>query len=79
MRAPPAFQAVLRRTNDQISISILTLPLQAETDRLLFEDPDPETGFMLHPDLKWVSKPQYVLPSHTDDWCCYHWRPADRI
>ena len=24
-----------------------------EVDRLLFEDPDPETGFMLHPDLKW--------------------------
>ena len=26
---------------------------QAEAERLLFEDPDPETGFMLHPDLKW--------------------------
>ena len=22
-------------------------------ERLLFEDPDPDTGFMLHPDLKW--------------------------
>ena len=22
---------------------------------MLFEDPDPDTGFMLHPDLKWVS------------------------
>ena len=27
---------------------------QAEAERLLFEDPDPETGFMLHPDLKCV-------------------------
>lgn len=27
---------------------------QAEVERLLFEDPDPDTGFMLHPDLKWV-------------------------
>jgi hypothetical protein len=26
---------------------------QAEVERLLFEDPDPDTGFMLHPDLKW--------------------------
>ncbi|KAG1669567.1 hypothetical protein FOA52_006340 [Chlamydomonas sp. UWO 241] len=25
----------------------------AEAERLVFEDPDPETGFMLHPDLKW--------------------------
>ena len=28
--------------------------LQAEAERLLFEDPDPDTGFMMHPDLKWV-------------------------
>ena len=27
--------------------------LQAEVERLLFEDPDLDTGFMLHPDLKW--------------------------
>ena len=25
----------------------------AEADRLIFEDPDPESGFMLHPDMKW--------------------------
>ena len=31
--------------------------LQAEVDRLIFEDADPETGFLLHPDLKWVSIP----------------------
>lgn len=29
------------------------LDKKAEAERLLFEDPDPETGFMLHPDLKW--------------------------
>ena len=27
--------------------------MQAEVERLLFEDPDPATGFLLHPDLKW--------------------------
>ena len=27
---------------------------QAEAERLLYEDADPEVGFMLHPDLKWV-------------------------
>ena len=26
---------------------------QAEVERLLFEDAESETGFMLHPDLKW--------------------------
>jgi hypothetical protein len=29
--------------------------LQAEADRLIFEDFDPVNGFMIHPDLKWVS------------------------
>ena len=29
--------------------------VQAEADRLIFEDADPETGFLMHPDLKWVS------------------------
>ena len=32
--------------------------MQAEADRLIFEDADPETGFLLHPDLKWVSTPE---------------------
>lgn len=26
---------------------------QAEAERLLFEDPHPATGFVMHPDLKW--------------------------
>jgi hypothetical protein len=36
--------------------------LQAEVERLLFEDPDPDMGFMLHPDLKWdqVANPLVV-------------------
>ena len=34
--------------------SALELHMQAEAERLIFEDPDPETGFLLHPDLKWV-------------------------
>lgn len=29
------------------------LDKKKEADRMIFEDPDPETGFMLHPDLKW--------------------------
>ena len=29
------------------------LDKKRETERLLFEDADPETGFMLHPDQKW--------------------------
>ena len=28
---------------------------------MLFEDPDPDTGFMLHPDLKWVSGTQICV------------------
>lgn len=28
---------------------------QAERDRVVFSDPDPETGFVLLPDLKWDS------------------------
>jgi len=27
---------------------------QAEADRLIYEDPDEQSGFMLHPDMKWV-------------------------
>ena len=33
--------------------------MQKEIERLIFEDPDPDKGFMLHIDLKWVS----MLPS----------------
>lgn len=29
------------------------LEKKRETDRILFEDPDPETGFILVPDMKW--------------------------
>lgn len=29
------------------------LEKKKEADRMIFEDPDPTTGFMLHPDLKW--------------------------
>jgi hypothetical protein len=28
--------------------------MQAEADRLIYEDPDEQLGFMLHPDMKWV-------------------------
>lgn len=43
--------------------------MQAEVDRLIFEDADPETGFLLHPDLKWVSIPAslFCLPAPI---CC---------
>lgn len=33
----------------------LSRHLQKEVERLIFEDSDPQLGFMLHPDLKWVS------------------------
>lgn len=29
------------------------LEKKSESERMLFEDPDPEIGFVLHPDLKW--------------------------
>lgn len=29
------------------------LEKKKEADRMIFEDPDPTTGFVLHPDLKW--------------------------
>jgi m7GpppX diphosphatase len=29
------------------------LEKKKEVDRLIFDDSDPEQGFMLHPDLKW--------------------------
>ena len=29
---------------------------KAETERIVYEDPDPETGFILTPDFKWSAK-----------------------
>ena len=40
---------------------LLQIVCKAEADRLIFEDADPETGFLLHPDLKWVSIPEISL------------------
>lgn len=40
---------------------LLCFAVQAEVDRLLFEDPNPQLGFMLHPDLKWVPPPHHPL------------------
>ena len=37
--------------------------MQAEAGRLIFEDADPETGFLMHPDLKWVSISE-ILSAH---------------
>ena len=37
------------------------LIFQAEVERLIFEDPAPDTGFMLHPDLKWVCGAKAIL------------------
>jgi hypothetical protein len=44
------------------------LSAQEEIERLIFEDPDPDKGFMLHIDLKWVSvlPPTPVLFTSTD-------------
>lgn len=32
------------------------LEKKAEADRIVYEDPDPETGFVLLPDFKWDQK-----------------------
>ena len=32
------------------------LEKKAEEERLVFEDPDPETGFVMLPDMKWDGK-----------------------
>lgn len=32
------------------------LEKKAEADRIVFEDPDPNTGFVLLPDFKWDQK-----------------------
>eukprot|EP00884_Botryococcus_braunii_P020463 jgi/Botrbrau1/70/Bobra.0022s0062.1 len=37
------------------------LEKKAEAERLIFEDTDPETGFMLHPDMKWDGKEAAAL------------------
>ena len=46
---------------------------QAEVERLLFEDPDPETGFMLHPDLKWDQTHPQSLYCIALCHRCLHW------
>ncbi|RZB40637.1 m7GpppX diphosphatase [Asbolus verrucosus] len=42
-------------TSEQFNLNWLynILDHQSESDRIVFEDPDPETGFILLPDLKW--------------------------
>ena len=40
---------------------VITCTVQAEADRVIFEDDDPEIGFLLHPDLKWVSTSPAML------------------
>lgn len=34
-------------------MAVMPAMLEAEVERLLFEDEDPQRGFMLHPDVKW--------------------------
>ena len=42
------------------------LDKKKETERVLFEDPDPRDGFVLLPDMKWDQAPPLptVLPTH---------------
>ena len=50
------------------------LEKKKETERLLFEDPDPELGFMLHPDQKWDQsqvRPLCLLASATVVRCAW--------
>lgn len=48
-------EIVLPLLADQFSLQWIDniLDHKAELDRIVFEDPDPETGFVLLPDLKW--------------------------
>lgn len=58
-------------TQEAIAWVYNILEKKKEVDRLVFEDPDPEIGFMLHPDLKWdqaqVRRADFILRHlHTD-------------
>lgn len=44
------------------------LAKKKEAERLLFEDFDPETGFMLHPDLKWDESQVHNTPAPLTCW-----------
>jgi hypothetical protein len=51
-------RAVVEAVVQRVTIHAATatdgrLRVQAEVERLLFEDPDEQLGFMLHPDMKW--------------------------
>ncbi len=38
------------------------LEKKQESERIVFEDPDPETGFILLPDMKWDCKQVRISP-----------------
>jgi m7GpppX diphosphatase len=40
------------------------LDKKKEVDRLFFDDPDPQNGFMMHPDMKWVSSRPLLCSVH---------------
>ena len=52
---------------------------QAEADRLIFEDAAPDVGFVLHPDMHWVSDPvtakqlRHQQTSHSFEFSCHLW------
>ncbi|XP_028840726.1 m7GpppX diphosphatase-like isoform X2 [Denticeps clupeoides] len=46
------------------------LEKKAEADRIVFEDPDPDTGFVLLPDFKWDQKQKHQKPKRS------HIRPS---
>ena len=59
--------------------------MQKEIERLIFEDPDQDKGFMLHIDLKWVSvlPPTPALFTSTDACTAngerQNWRPYAEV
>lgn len=50
------------------------LEKKAEADRIVFEDPDPDTGFVLLPDFKWDQKQVNYLCCNIWEWIKGQWK-----
>uniref|UniRef100_A0A0P4WE53 m7GpppX diphosphatase n=1 Tax=Scylla olivacea TaxID=85551 RepID=A0A0P4WE53_SCYOL len=52
----PDHQRAEEKSNTQLQWIYNILDHKKEVDRIVFEDPDPDTGFILLPDLKWTGE-----------------------
>jgi hypothetical protein len=73
VETPKLYEAVTRPHMDSIAPAAMqwvynVLEKKKEADRLLYEDPDPDIGFMLHPDLKW-DQSQVCSPTRCLQFC----------